>query len=120
MDIKHPTAPCICCYTTLWNINVSKTKAINDKLQGSLATYLRSGGVVNNQIKKDLLLSLWVIFFKSVKIWQRYKRGCLMHFARLVNTLLTDEESARDNHVLACNFTNYSPILICFRCQTQQ
>jgi len=25
MDIKNPTAPCICCYTTLWNINVSKT-----------------------------------------------------------------------------------------------
>jgi len=36
----------------------AKQKAINDKLQGSLATYLRSGGVVNNQIKKDLLLSL--------------------------------------------------------------
>ena len=27
-----------------------------------------------------------------------------MHFARLANTLLIDEESARDNHVLACNF----------------
>jgi len=25
---------------------------INDKLQGSVATYLRCGGVVNNQIKK--------------------------------------------------------------------
>ena len=29
-----------CCYTTLRNINVSK-KAINDKLQGNVATYLR-------------------------------------------------------------------------------
>jgi len=40
---------------------------------------------------------------KSVNIWQSYKqeRGCLMHFARLANTLLKDEESARDNHVLA-------------------
>ena len=35
-------------------------QAINDKLQGSVATYLRFGGVVNNQIKKGLLLSLCV------------------------------------------------------------
>ena len=34
-------------------------QATNDKLQGSVATYLRCGGVVN-QIKKGLLLSLWV------------------------------------------------------------
>jgi len=33
-----------------------------------------------------------------------------MHFARLANTLLKDEESARDNHVLACNLAKYSPI----------
>ena len=26
------------------------------------------------------------------------------------HTLLRDEESARDNHVLACNFANYLPI----------
>jgi len=33
---------------------------MNDKLQGSAATYmyLRCGGVVNNQVKKGLLLSL--------------------------------------------------------------
>ena len=43
---------------------------------------------------------------------QSYKqeRSCLMHFARLANTLLKDEESARDNHVLACNFAKYSSI----------
>jgi len=29
--------------------------AINDKLQGNVATYLRFGGVVNNKIKKSLL-----------------------------------------------------------------
>jgi len=94
MDIKHPIAPCTFCYTTLWNINVSK-QAINDKLQRS--------GVVNNQIKKGLLLSVWLNFFKSVNIWQSYKqeRGCLIHFARLANSVLKDEESARDNHVLA-------------------
>jgi len=32
------------------------------------------------------------------------ERICLVHFARLANTLLNDEESARVNHVLACNF----------------
>jgi len=47
--------------------------AINDKLQGSVATYLRWDGVVNNQIKKKLLVSFRVIFFKLVNIWQSYK-----------------------------------------------
>jgi len=31
---------------------------MNDKLQGTVAAYLRCDGVVNNQIKKGLLLSL--------------------------------------------------------------
>jgi len=48
-------ASCMCCYTTSRNVNVSKT-AINDKLQGSVATCLRYGGIVNNQMKKLLLL----------------------------------------------------------------
>ena len=60
MDINNPTEPCIYSYTTL-----SAKHAINDKLQGSVATYLRRGGIVNNHIKKDLLLSLRVNeFFK--------------------------------------------------------
>jgi len=84
---------------------MSAKQAINDKLQGthrkigvgfptfSVATCLRYSGVVNNQIKKGLLLSPRVIFFKSVYIWQSYKqeRSCLMHFAHLANTLLKDE-----------------------------
>jgi len=37
-----------------------------------------------------------------------------MHFARLANILLKDEESARDNHIFACNFAKYSPVLILF------
>jgi len=43
-----------------------------------------------------------------VNIWQSYKqeRDCFMHFARLANTLLKDEESSPDNHVFACNFPN--------------
>ena len=45
------------------------------------------------------------IFFKFVNIWQScmQKRDCLVHFACLANALLKDEESARDNHVFACN-----------------
>ena len=38
---------------------MSAKQAINDKLQGSVATFLRcGGGVVNNRIKKGLLLNL--------------------------------------------------------------
>ena len=37
---------------------LSAKQAINDKFQGSVVTYLRCGGVLNNEIKKDLLLSL--------------------------------------------------------------
>ena len=62
---------------------MSAKHAINNKLQGSVATYLRYGGVVNNQIKKGLLLSLRVKnVFKSVNIWQSYQqeRDCLVHF----------------------------------------
>jgi len=36
----------------------SAIQAINDKLQSSVATYLRRGRVVNNQIKKGLLLTV--------------------------------------------------------------
>jgi len=37
---------------------VSAKQALNDKLQGSVATYLGCGGVINNQINKGLLLNL--------------------------------------------------------------
>jgi len=37
-----------------------------------------------------------------------------VHFVRLANALLKDEESARDNHVHACYFAKYSPILFFF------
>jgi len=42
---------------------VSTKQAINDKLQGNVATYLRCGGVVNNQIKKGIGVSV-----KKIKI----------------------------------------------------
>ena len=66
---------------------MSAKQAINDKLQGSVTTYLSGGGLVNNQIKKGLLLSLWVKkILKSVNIWQSYKqeRDCPMHFRSLL------------------------------------
>ena len=37
---------------------MSAKQAINDKLQGSVATHLKCGEVFSNQIKKGLLLSL--------------------------------------------------------------
>ena len=73
-----------------------RKQAVNDKLQGSVAKYLRCGGVVNKQIKTGLLLSLPVKkFLKLVNIWQSYQEegGCL-HIVCLTNTLLKDEENA--------------------------
>jgi len=66
---------------------MSAKQAVNDKLQGSVGTYLRCGGVVDNQIKKGLLLSLWVNFLvKSLNIWQSHKQepDCCVHFLRLL------------------------------------
>jgi len=41
-----------------------------------------------------------------MNIWQSYKqeRGCLVHFARLANALLKDEESARETTTLLWPF----------------
>ena len=41
---------------------MSAKLAINDKLQGSVASYLRCGAVVNNQITKGLLLNVSEFF----------------------------------------------------------
>ena len=91
---------------------MSAKQAINDKLQGSVATYLRCGGVVNNQIKKSLLLSVRV---KKIKIGEYLVKlqawaWFVMQFARLANTLLNDEVSAQNNDFLSCNFIKYLPI----------
>jgi len=93
---------------------MSAKQASNDKLQGSVATYLRCNKVFNKKIKNGLLLSEW-FFFKSVNTWQSYKQecGCLMHLASLANTAKR-RKSARGNHVFVCNFAKYSPILIFF------
>ena len=109
MDIKNPTAPCICCHATSWNITARK-QAISDNLQGSVATYLRCGDVVNNQIKKKLLPRLWV-FFLNWWIFGKVTSKSVVVLCTLRNTLQKDEESAPDYHAFACNFAKYSPIL---------
>ena len=53
--------------------HLCQKKAINNNLQGSVATYLRCGGVIDNQIKKGLLLRLLVKKLKSVNIWESCK-----------------------------------------------
>jgi len=59
MNIKDSTAPCVGYVATLPCERLMAVKqAINDKLQGSVARYFRCGGVVNNQIKKGLLLNV--------------------------------------------------------------
>jgi len=75
---------------------MSAKQAINDKLQGSIAVYLRGGGVVNNQIKKGLLLSAIVKKLNSVNIWQSYKqkRDCLVDFLRLLAVCWPGTQSA--------------------------
>jgi len=100
------------CLTGLWNSNVRK-QVINDALPGSVATYLKCAGVVNNQIKKGLLLSLPVKKLKSVNIWQSYKQegSCLVHFVCLATTLLKDEESAQHIPPFAHNYAIYSQFL---------
>ena len=51
----------------LENERQSQTNAvINNKLQGTVVIYLRCGGIVNNQIKKGLLLNLPVNLKKKI------------------------------------------------------
>ena len=53
-----------------------------NKLQGSVATYLRRGGVVNNQIKKRFIAQSAIKKINWVNIWWSYKqeRDCLVQF----------------------------------------
>jgi len=103
--LPHYSVPC----ETL----MSDKQAINDKLQGSVATYLRCGGVVNYRIKTGLLLSLSVKKIKLMNIWRSYKQecGCLVHFLRLLAVWWPGAQSALDNYLLACNFAKYLPNL---------
>jgi len=78
--INNPITACIW-YIDTGYINVSKQAInetfINDKLQSRVATYLRCGGVNNNQIKKGLLLSLTVkeFFFEIGEYLAKLQAG---------------------------------------------
>ena len=60
------------------------------------------GGVANNQIKKNLLLSVSEKKLKSVNIWQsnQLERGCLVHFLRLLAVCWPGAQNARDNTLM--------------------
>jgi len=62
--------------------------------------------VVNNRIKKSLLLNMW----QSCK----HECDCLVHFLCLLAVWRLSVVSAWDNHVLSCNFAKYLPVLIIF------
>jgi len=83
-------------------------QAINHKLQGRVATYLRCDGVVNNQIKKGLLLSLCEknkIGEYLAKLQARtWLFPCFVHFLRLSAVRWPSAQSARGYHVFASNF----------------
>ena len=73
MDSKNPTYATLPCETLM-----SAKQASNDKLQGSVATYLRCCGLLNNKIRKGLLLSLSVKFFLIGKYLAKLQaRTCL-------------------------------------------
>jgi len=80
-------------------------QAINDKLKGSVATYLRCDGVVKNQIKKGLLLSLKV---KKIKIGE-YLLLSRALFAPGQHTAKRRRKCTRQSR-FACNFAKYLPI----------
>jgi len=69
MDIKNFTTPCMHNVTTLPCETLTSAKqTIKAKLLGSLATYLRYGGVVNNQIRK-----VWCLVFLTHNVKVKVK-----------------------------------------------
>jgi len=97
---------------------MSAKQAINGKLQGSVATYLMCGWVVNNQIKNGLV-SEWILLIGEYLAKLQVRPWLSRALCAPGQHTAKDEESARDNHVFASNFAKYSPILIFFDSQTQ-
>jgi len=81
---------------------------INDKLQGSVATYLRCDGLINKLIRKGLLQSLSVNFFNRRIFGKVTSKNVVVSYAFFVFQQC-GAQNARGNHVLACNFAKYSP-----------
>jgi len=78
---------------------MSAKQAINDNLPGSVAAFLRCGGIVSDKIKKGLLLSLHVSeFFFRIGEYLAVTGGGLVRRAR------------QPPLALARNFANYSLI----------
>jgi len=94
------------------NERQSQTNAVmNDKLQGTVFTYLRRGEIFSNQIKIGILLSQCHLkILKSVNIWHSYGQKCGMRralsstFSSVVARRRRRTQSARDNHLVAGNF----------------
>jgi len=72
-----------------------KNEELTKNYKVRVVTYIWCGGDVNSQIKKSLLLSLSVNFFKSLSIWQSYQKNAVFSST----TPLKDNVSSRDNHV---------------------
>ena len=93
---------------------MSAKQAINDKLQGSVATCLRCGGVVSNQINKGLLLSLSDNFFELMNILVNLQARTWLFGAlspSFISVLAKRTKCSRQSrHVLAWNIAKYSPI----------
>jgi len=88
---------------------MSAKQAVNDKLQGSVATCATCGRVVNNQIKKRFIAeSESAKKIKSVNIWQSYKqeRGCLVHFLRF----FWQRQAVRSNRITIPLSTDYTQL----------
>jgi len=88
---------------------MSAKQALNNKLQGSVAAYLRCSGVVNNQIKKGLLRVKKNKIGESLAKLQ--ERDCLMYFARLAKTLLKDQDKTVANVFALRKLYLYTPFL---------
>jgi len=60
--------------------------AMNDKLQGTVVTYLRCAGLSITKLRKVIAQSAREIFFKSVNTWHSYRKkvDCVVHFLRLL------------------------------------
>jgi len=115
------TLPC----ETVTSENKRRLKSnakINDKLQGTVGTHLRSGGSFNKQIKRGSLLSLPVKKLKSVNIWHIYglKGGLCRALYSTFSSVLARRTKCSRQQRLACNFAKYSPIFIFFSLETQQ
>jgi len=99
VNLQHPLClaapPC----ETLMSENERQSQTnvvINDTLQGTVVTYLRCSGIINNQIKKRLLLSLPVkrVWIFGLVTGKRWIVSCtFLTFGSVVSTA----QSARDN-----------------------